>query len=580
MLRFRKSTTTATARRYREWTGWDIVLRLEQREGDRDAAFYFQSFAHCEVDWGDGTPNATVTPGTIYHAYAVGEHIAKIRLPQSTATGRSIVFGAGNNNRATLARMPQIVEVLKLDMGRGRTMRNMFCKCGRIRKVCKVSHAGGIVDAAYAYYTCPNLAGAAVFDSLAECTSVDAIFTRCGHLERAWLGDMPENAALSNAFYGCLQLRRARLGESGLVRSAASAFQNCLVLNDLTIGLMPSCTSLQNAFSFCRELVSVELGDLPQCSSLYGAFWGCTSLRHAGVYSIPKCNNISNAFNACINLAEITLTDLDAVVNASACYCRTAVTEVEISSMERCTTLSEAFRYCENLRKIKLPDLPSCTSISGVCCYDYALEEAEVGDLPQCTSLASAFSFASRLRSVRLGAVGGANATMASFVQYCDGLETAEIGPTTATYWNNAFSYCRTLRHLRLDCLNAILQCSGAFQYCCLLERLEGTFRLAPTGPTQQPSYFNTIFGGCGALLEMPDIWPEEGFTTPTLANAQLTNVFSECINLKGHAPEWLWDASDARHWRGTGGHSAFSNCFGLDNFEEIPSDWGGSQLF
>ena len=339
--------------------------------------------------------------------------------------------------------------------------------------------------------------------------------------------------------------------------NAANCFMRCLELRD--VHGFGRFVKLQNAASImqsCAKLTRIELDLGSVCSSLVSAFYGCDNLTELIING--TFNNLTSMAAMCYSNDLLSQITINGEVN-------------KLPDMPALTTLSQAFTHT-SLTSFEIGDMPALTNMQSIFDGDDELESFVCGDiggwneeLQQSAAGAgtatAAFYNAVKLRYFKCG--NHNLATIQTMFYNCAGLEEAVFGD-------------RGYRSVNGHDYDGVLNGANAFTVCTSLKHVRGDLKLRRVGPSSA-SYFNGIFETCLQLMEMPNIWPEDGFaeTFVTTGAVQLTTVFQSCYNMQGHVPSWLWDPDDPRRYKGTGSKNAcFSYCYFLDNYADIPITW------
>lgn len=142
-----------------------------------------------------------------------------------------------------------------------------------------------------------ELAGEVSLPNMPRCLDAGGVFQGCRKLERAVVGNMPENTTLVNFCQGCKSMTYAKIGDS------------------------PKCVSIQNLFENCEAIEEVELGDLGKPRECNYVFNGCTSLRV--VRGVPldfsEATNTNSVFNLCSSLENVRVRGLASSVYMQWC---------------------------------------------------------------------------------------------------------------------------------------------------------------------------------------------------------------------------------------------------------------------
>ena len=147
-----------------EWENWDLVLELEQREGDPAPCINYTSMNFI-VDWGQGTVDTVTVWNSaardhVGPALEPGNYTVKIKITRGNSGIISkLVFGAVNTTASTTAKMPQLKRILKCDVSQFRTLTYFVMKCPRLESVCKITGCTNIQNFSYSFNYCINLIG-------------------------------------------------------------------------------------------------------------------------------------------------------------------------------------------------------------------------------------------------------------------------------------------------------------------------------------------------------------------------------------------------------------------------------------
>ena len=551
-------TLTDQSRKERAWKEWDIVAELEQREGD-PAPRIQRYYCGMVIDWGNGEPPVEYGYEASAYAdgpeYATGTHIVKIRIARPNfGYGVHVVFGYYNLSDIAEPICPQLKRVLKFNATNLRTLSYTFNRCFRLESVCPITHGEQITTATGAFMWTTHLRGAIIINSLRSTSSVGN-FAYWSGAEEIFIGGggMPVCTNVGSFARNAQNLRRAVLGKVPLAQGMTYMFGNCQSLEeyDLT-GYGADTTGISYAFYYCEKLRgSLELPDMPNCTTAAYAF------RNSGFDKItigrtPLCTSYNNAFFCCENLRDVMLKDTTATTDAAYMFANCqSLEKVGLGGMGAVlTTMQEAFGNTGSLRQaIELPDMPNLTTMAAAFRYS-GITSFKCGDLTVCTTINQAFGFCQSLKTVEIGDCPVLDTTYQCFINDAS-LERVKIN-----------AYGHTLNY-----------CTATFQYCPSLKKVDGKFKLRPDGPSNA-SYYNTIFQGCQMLQHVPDIFPDNGWTTLRVANTGLTSLFNNCLQMKGTVPD-LWTAGQPMYFPGTGNKtSSFTLCIRLDNYADIPLAW------
>ena len=296
-----RTALTRQARHYREWRDWDIVLEIEQREGDPRPAFASSASADL-VDWGDGEPPvqyarstatstlSSMTVRTAPHDYAPGTYTIKIRVERGYYNvNKRVILGALNTGGTYTAKMPQLARVLKLDLGEVADSQNMFCKCARLEECCPVSGTRGLRNATSMYYQCYRLGGELALGDLSACTNCAYMCYGCASMVSLALGDLSACTNCSSMCYGCASMVSLTLGDLSALTNIYRMCYQCYKLEDVEIHADAGLIYTANeAFSGCHCL---------------RRFTGAARLRASGE-GTASTEKFSNIFNGCRRLED------------------------------------------------------------------------------------------------------------------------------------------------------------------------------------------------------------------------------------------------------------------------------------
>ena len=551
-------TLTEQSRRREEWRDWDIVCELEQRDGD-PAPDIRRYYCGLVVDWGDGNPvNYVYHTGAASYgpALSVGTHVVKIRVTSPNfGYAVRVVFGYENSSETEPPRCPQLKRVLKFDARNLRTINYSFNRCFRLEAVCPITGAEAVTAAMGPFAWTTHLNGSIRINSLKSCTAVTN-FAMWSSVEEIVIGGggMPSCIAFGSFARNCQRLKRAVVGKCPAAATMTYLFGACQSLEEFDFtGFGQDVTTISYAWHYCEKLSgSLKLPDMP---NLLNASYAC---RNAGFKKIdigktPNCTTYNNAFFGCENLTELSLKDTSAVTDAAfMCANCQSLSRVSLGEMgAELTTISNIFYNTGNLRQdIVMPDMPNVTTAAYAFSYS-GITSFKCGDLDLCTTMTQAFAYCQFLTSVEIGKCPVLDTTYQCFIN--DG----------------------ALQIVKIDAGGHTLNyCTATFQYCQSLKRVEGKLKLRRDGPSNA-SYYNTLFQGCYALEAMPDIWPDDGWTTLRVANTSLNNLFQNCLQMTGTVPD-LWTRGQPMYFPGTGNKTGcFTYCLKLSNYADIPVLWG-----
>lgn len=603
-----------------EWKDWDFVVEIEQRASDANPAIRAGYWSWVEIDWGDG--NGTQRYNTLNNAAGSirydgtlepGTYQIKIRCnPDATHGSRYVKFGPDASNSGSGFYLkntycPQLKRVLKADMSHQRQMSYMFCKCYRLEEVCKITNSGHLTATNFAFSNCIALRGTVAFDSLESNTGSSNCFYNTLHLDRALLGPMPNCTSLSVAF-----------SRSGVNEVVLSDLKKCAAVNSLfnlaknlkkfvIPGGLPAATNLDSMFNTSSSLEEVDIGtDFPNATTTNEMFIRCSSLKNLNdLKSFPKNKDFTSMFSGCTSLEEVELEigDESTTFNSTFNCCRSLRRVSLDGSFEKVTTITMMCQNARSLRELivngkpnELPGLPLCTNLGSAFLNTQLKGSFKIGDLPEATSLASTFAGMRLIEHIEIGDVGELDPETQGHVacnagticQNCFSLKSFKVGDYSINNWSNAFVGCFELEEAEFGEIgftsttghdnDGIMQPYYMFSNCPSLKHVRGNLMFRRSGPNNN-SYFANAFENCTQLEELPRIFPEDGFAeTFIYPAAQFPSVFSNCISMSGTVPEWLWDADDPRHFKGTGSKgNAFWNCLKLSNYDDIPNTWKGN---
>lgn len=552
-----------------QWPEWDIVLELDQRDDDPPPAFAI-SYMRVEVDWDDGSAPVTYTRSsstqiqTYAGTYPVGKHIVKLRVTQRYNNSGIIYFGNGTAS-STIGDplMPQVLRIKKFNVSgvvnsrpKIQSLNYGFNRCLRLEGVDCPLFMDNVTDATATFRFCVNLKGKVEIPNLASATSLGSFFYNCVNLEEVYIGDASNITNFTYIFYNCPKLRKIKLGSFSKNVSFQNAFWGCKSLSDLTWKGHINFTSLAYCFYGCASLEQIpEIGDQPVCTTINYAFSQCPKLQRAILGDFPACITMTHIFEYDISLEEACFSGLSGVTDASNVFnlCR-SLSNMSLDGLgPSMTTFAIGFYGCTSLTgSFTLPDIPECTSLAASFAQS-GLSSIIIGNAPKVTTISTMCQHMKNLRHFKAGQM-----------------------PLVATA-NTAFQNCEELEELELHIPDGTLNYMQDFcNNCASLKRVIGEVRLRPQGPSTA-TYWNNLFYFCRSLEEVPDIIPSGGWDASfSTGSVQHTGWFGNCVSLSGTAPSAMWDSWPGRN---STQENTFLNCFGLDNFNDIPVYWRGGNI-
>ena len=199
------------------------------------------------------------------------------------------------------------------------------------------------------------------------------------------------------------------------------------------------------------------------------------------------------------------------------------------------------------------------------------------------TSFTETFSNCQGLTSIPSGLFDkNVNATSFNYTfSNCQGLTSIPSGlfnnNTSVTEFDGTFFECYYLANIP----------SGLFNNNTSVTKFNGTFKSCSKLTTIPPGLFDNntkvtdfkgVFDGCRSLTNIPS-----GLFDKNVNVNIFDFVFFDCENLTGETPYTLSDGKKIKLWdrdEANGfakpkiGYRAFSNCFGLTDYKDIPSSW------
>ena len=371
-----------------------------------------------------------------------------------------------------------------------------------------------------------------------KCTSIANMCNRSG-VEEVVISDLDICTNANMAFYCASRLKKLVIpGGLPKIQQMASMFAYSQI-EEVDIGTyFPDCTAANAIFQKCSELRDVHgFGRFEKLATGNCMFQNCVKITDINVSLGSVVSTLQSAFFGCTALTGLVITgDFDNLIYANAlCQNNLNLEQITVNgevnklpSMSSLSLLQGAFAYTSIAGSFEIGDLPALTNMSQIFFWAKKLESFTCGDIggwDEETETSAAgpcnmqdsFNQCLNLRHFKCGN-NNINILYTTFYS-CGKLEEAEFGERGYVSKNGHDD-------------DGIMSISNAFSLCTSLKHIKGKLHLRRIGPSSA-TYWNNAFEICTNLEEMPDIWPPDGFSTFAVSNSQLQSFLNSCYNMK-----------------------------------------------
>lgn len=307
------------------------------------------------VDWGDGTPEQTVSVNT-----AVSRNYVFAETPVGTTTSEGY-----RQRRITLTftHNPNWLELQSSPIT-GRSM-------NFLEAVIRVPSMAYLYLSSTTYGTAPMMQHC----NIIECAStvLTLSLANASSLKKVCWPNTTSfgSSALGSPFSNCVSMEYVQpINTTATVVSLSNTFQNCYSLKSVTItGNVSGVTSAITAFQNCSSLTSISIPPLTALTSMPSMFSGCASLESIPSEVLVNAGNftsVSGAFQNCYKLKSLPAMDLSKVTGVNYLSFVNGCTSLQsvgaLTINPAATGGSSFFSGCSSLREI--PPM-NCSGFTG-----------------------------------------------------------------------------------------------------------------------------------------------------------------------------------------------------------------------
>lgn len=354
----------------------------------------------------------------------------------------------------------------------------------------------------------------------------------------------------------------------------SSFFLNKRALYDVTIETLGAgkVSLATSAFSGCTRLTFAPLFDTSAVTDMSSMFNGCRSLRAVPTYDTSSVTTMASMFLDCGNLTSVPLFNTASVTNMSSMFQNcTQIEEVPVFNTASVTTMANMFNTCRRLKRAPAFNMAAVTSCLTMFATCNTLQEVPSYNFGAGSSINLTSMFATCPTLQVVPSMSGANVTnVSSMFNACTNLvKVGNLNFPAATNWNSMFSGCTSLQDVGQLTTTAATTMSSMFSNCTALPTIKA---MDMNGVTDASS----MFSGCTNLVSVPLM------DTSTVTN--VNSMFSNCgglvslpafnltgVSSSGNAGAWVGSCRlfriQASNLRFT--HSIASNCLSGTNLNE-----------
>jgi hypothetical protein len=379
------------------------------------------------VDWGDGSPQETVTDDSPTHTYAAdGLYVVHIRGTVSRiSTAGPMLVGClswGDTGLTSLA-----------EAFSGSSFMNMHVPAPPLT----VTNMDGM------FRNCRSFNQPLFFNTSAV-TSVSGIFSGCSSFNQPVAFDLSNATSVFGMFESCTSMTVRQVISAPVAVNADRMFSNCSAMRVWPALNLPAAESVRFMFETCLALSGETSYSFPSAIDMTAMFIGCRSLDQCPYIDAPAATEVSSLFRECVSLSAVLsnengLTRLNLPSSEDWGLAFENCIALEYADFSECGSpvqMIQAFRNCRSLKTFSGLDTSRLLSINGCFsgCPELTSSDIEIG--PTTTHFEGIYAGCGKFNQRLTGWTIGPNAVTPTSLGGNFSLPTDAYNDTL-TDWNN-----------------------------------------------------------------------------------------------------------------------------------------------